>query len=456
MRKIFVDCSYLSEHPELNTGIQRVVRRVIENLEILSESNNFEIIPVNISNSKFVRVGIQNLYQQNEPQSALGEQSTKVNYKTALKDYAKNLYKAVRTLIVALLPHQKVKSFIFAPRDVFGLNYIVDSLFIKPLKLILNRRAVLQNTEEENLIIQKDDILLLLDSTWYMNIWPTVKIAKESDAKIIAVIYDLIPITHSQFCDEFLVSVFKKWFYDSLNYVDGFITISNTVKKDLISFLDDEFGDRMRDKKFDYFLLGSDFNYDNMQELTIRDELNKMFEERPTYLIVCTVEPRKNHKYLLDVFDELWKQGIDVNLCIVGKVGWKVELIMNRINEHKLLNNKLFHFSNLNDEELLYCYKHSKMLLFPSVVEGFGLPIVESMTNHLPVLASDTPIHREVGGDDIGYFNLDNTDDLVSQLIKIEKESIPEHMIPKSDYKWQDWYTSTKILFDKTIKMSQV
>ena len=451
MKKIFVDCSYLYDHTELNTGIQRVVRRIIENLKILSKDNDFEVIPVRIGNDQFLRAEISDLY-------VIEDTPAKIDYKLKTKNYLKNIYKALRDLIAALFPYKKIHAFLYASREKFGLSYIVVRVLIQPVKFLFFHKKNINNTqvqyEEERLSIKEDDILLLLDSTWYMNIWPTVKMAKENKAKVIAVIYDLIPITHSQFCDEFLVEVFKKWFYDSLNYVDGFIAISNTVKEDLISFLEKEFGTKIKNKKFDYFHLGSDFKYNNRKKLHTRPELRKMFTVRPTYLIVCTVEPRKNHKFLLEVFDRLWQEGINVNLCIVGKVGWKVEDTINKINNHKLLNKNLFHWSDLNDEELLYCYKNSKMLLFPSVVEGFGLPIVESLTNHLPVLASDIPIHREVGQDKVDYFNLNNIDDLKNKLIEIEKNGIKKDKIPNSDYRWKNWYESTEMLLNKMIKMS--
>ena len=446
MKKYFIDCSYLSEHIELNTGIQRVVRRVIENLELLSKDNDFEVIPVNISNNQFRKIDIANLYQR--------EQTHEVP-KRSLKDYLKNLYRAIRVLLVAIFPFASVEKFMFAPRNDFGISYLLDLFIIKPLKFLRGKKQVAQGeVVEESLIIQKDDVLLLLDSTWYLNIWPSVKKAKDNDAKVIAVIYDLIPITHSQFCDDFLVEVFKKWFYDSLSYVDGFIAISDTVKKDLISFLNEDFGDKVKSKKFEHFLLGADFSYTQVEKRSIRQELKDMYSLGSTYLIVSTIEPRKNHLYLLEVFDKLWAEGVDVNLCIVGRIGWKIEKIISKINNHKLLNKKLFHYSNLNDDELQYCYENSKMLLFPSMVEGFGLPIVESLTNKLPVLASDTPIHREVGGDIVGYFDLDDTDDLVKQLIDIEKTSIPKKFIPDENYKWLDWYQSTQMLLEKIIKVS--
>ncbi len=400
MRKIFVDCSYLSAHQELNTGIQRVVRRVIENLEILSKNQDFEIIPVDISHNQFFQVSRDSL-----------------NHKKTTID--------LTTRIV-----RKIK------------KYTENKNFFQ------NKKKVLDTNE--------NDILLLLDSTWYSNIWPTVETLKKQNLKVVAVIYDLIPITHAQFCDDFLAKVFKKWFEDSLNYVDGYICISDTVKKDLISFLYQNFPKRASKKSFDYFLLGNDFKYKSMDNFILREELKDIFKIRPTYLIVSTIEPRKNHKYLLDVFNKLWEDNIDVNLVIVGRVGWKVEEIMDRIKNHKLLNKKLFHLSNINDKELLYCYQNSKMLLFPSIIEGFGLPIIESLSNSLPVLASNIPIHREVGGDKIGYFDISNPIDLVNQIKEIEKNGIPKNLKVDKNFNWISWLDSSKMLLSKIEKMDKL
>ena len=126
-------------------------------------------------------------------------------------------------------------------------------------------------------------------------------------------------------------------------------------------------------------------------------------------------------------------------------------MLTQRINRISKSNNRLILFSDLNDKELLYSYKNAKMLLFPSIVEGFGLPIVESLTNGLPVLASNTPIHREVGGDKIGYFDISNPNDLANQIIGIERDGIPDNLIVDKNYKWLDWRDSTEMLLKKVI-----
>jgi alpha-1,2-rhamnosyltransferase len=311
---------------------------------------------------------------------------------------------------------------------------------------------------KKNIIPQKGDILLLLDSTWHLNNWGSVKLAKDNGAIVIAVIYDIIPLSHSQFCDDNLVNVFKSWFDIAIDYVDGFIAISHTVQLQLEEYLKNNFPDKVKNKKFDYFLLGADFDYKKIAIYNnkIRQNLKDMYSKNKNiYLIVCTIEPRKNHKYLLDVFDELWSEGIDVTLNIVGKVGWKVEDIIERIKKHKQYNKKLFHWDDLNDMELDYCYKNSKMLLFPSYIEGFGLPIVESLNNGLPVMASDIPIHREVGQDKIGYFAINNKQDLIEKIKLVERDGISDNIIPEDNYKWLSWKEATEMLYTKILGINE-
>ncbi len=244
MNKIFVDCSYLSAHTELNTGIQRVVRRIIENLDKLSKEYEVGVIPVNIAHGKFEKIDFEALYPQPKPDTKEEKpKELKQSFKVKVKNYLFNLYNALRMLVISLLPLDSVRKFMDNPRDQFGFNAIVYSITIKPIRAIrrlFSKNQVTLGTNPDidtDLIIEKDDILLLIDSSWYMDIWPTVAFFKQSGGRVNAVTYDLIPITHDQFCDAFLVEVFKEWFYDSLEYVDGYIAISNTVQVDLEKFL---------------------------------------------------------------------------------------------------------------------------------------------------------------------------------------------------------------------------
>lgn len=454
MRTIYIDCSYLAEHVELNTGIQRVVRRVLENLGDIAAEAEFRIQPVHIGNHRFDFLPQNALY----PVPATDDDPVITHVNPTLKqrvlNYLWGVFAAVRELVSALSGHNTAtRRFLFAPRHHFGLSYIIDTLFFKLIRRT-RRQLQLRFGHDPFEAVQANDILLLLDSTWYSNIWPSVGHMKKKGVKVIAVIYDLIPITHAQFCDDFLAAVFKKWFFDSLAFVDGYIGISRTVQNDLQSFMQKEFGNKAALKRFDYFHLGADFDKHQADEEQVRQIIIDIMALRTIYFTVSTIEPRKNHAYLLDAFEPLWEQGYDLSLIIAGRVGWKVEALIKRIVTHKQYGKRLHLWSDLNDQELTYCYGHAKMLLFPSIAEGFGLPIVESLGHGLPVLASDTPVHREVGKNQIGYFDLSNPQDLTDTIKKIEAEGIPATLQASGSYEWMSWRESTRQLFAKVMKIS--
>lgn len=446
MKTIYIDCTHLSQHNALNTGIQRVVRRVIENFEQLStQSEAFNVVPVSIGGGHFHPLTINDLYSKGEETAG------------PARRLLKRTYRATRELCCMLIPSARVRHFLFTHPENFGLNYLIYHSLVQPIRRVKKwvkgeHRAPIAEVSNHHFDEIKDgDILLLLDATWYSNIWPSVAHFKARNANIIAVIYDLIPITHGEYCDSYHNEIFKDFIADSTQYVDRYISISQTVRDDLIRYMNEFHQDRVAEKTFDYFFLGGDFKYQTKNSGTVRTDLKDKLAVGSNYLVVSTIEPRKNHQHLLNAFDKLWETTEDVNLFIVGHVGWKVERLMQRIRSHKRLNINLFVWNDLNDLELQYCYKQAKMLLFPSYVEGFGLPIVESLSNGLPVMASDTPIHREVGQDKIGYFSLEDPLNLVAKIEEIELNGIASELQVDAGYEWIDWHESSVMLLDKIL-----
>ncbi|NIH15482.1 glycosyltransferase [Serratia symbiotica] len=88
--------------------------------------------------------------------------------------------------------------------------------------------------------------------------------------------------------------------------------------------------------------------------------------ERTTFLMVSTVEPRKQHVQVLEAFELLWKNGKDINLVIVGKQGWMVEQLIKRLSSHKELNHRLFWLPTLSDEYLEQIYSAAACLIVAS------------------------------------------------------------------------------------------
>ena len=296
---------------------------------------------------------------------------------------------------------------------------------------------------------ENGDVLFLLDAIWDIQNWEGLEKAKLSGAKIIYAVYDLIPITHPDFCGEEHINAFNEYYQHALVLADGFFAISQTVRDEVRQYVLQYPIDRHI--CFDYFYLGADFTKQPSDEIAVsREHIRQFFQkESSVYLIVSTIEPRKNHAYLLDAFEQLWHDDQNVALCIVGKVGWQVTQLIERLTNHPEKNNRLVVWHDINDDELMYCYQHSKCLVFPSIIEGFGLPIVEAFKHQLPVIASDINIHREIGGDLAMYVDLSNAQSLVNRVKDIEQHGFPEEHRPPENYEWLSWEDATKILLKK-------
>ena len=125
---------------------------------------------------------------------------------------------------------------------------------------------------------------------------------------------------------------------------------------------------------------------------------------RPSFLMVGTVEPRKGHTQALAAFEQLWQDGAQVNLVIVGKQGWMMEKLAERMMDHPEKDKRLFWLPGISDEMLLKLYASSAALLSPSEGEGFGLPLIEAAQHNIPIVARDLPVFREVAGEHAYYF----------------------------------------------------
>jgi len=135
--------------------------------------------------------------------------------------------------------------------------------------------------------------------------------------------------------------------------------------------------------------------------------------ERPYFLFVGSLDPRKNLITLLKAFRQA--QRSDADLVVVG-AGHASFAANPAINEYRADPNIIF-TGYISDEELRAYYAGALALINPSFYEGFGLPVVEALSMNCPVLASSIDAFKEVGGTDIEYFNPADVSEL-SNLIK--------------------------------------
>lgn len=118
------------------------------------------------------------------------------------------------------------------------------------------------------------------------------------------------------------------------------------------------------------------------------------------FLMLGTIEPRKNHGLVLQVWRELAARmgAATPRLVVVGQVGWDCEAVLQMLECNDELKPFVIHESSCGDARLATWLRHARALLFPSFVEGYGLPLVEALSVGVPVIASDLPVFREVAG----------------------------------------------------------
>ena len=117
----------------------------------------------------------------------------------------------------------------------------------------------------------------------------------------------------------------------------------------------------------------------------------------PGYILsVGTLEPRKNYNLLLEVFERLRQHRRGLRLVIVGSAGWLCENVVRKIRSEP---SHILWLDNADNETLRVLYRRAAIFLFPSLYEGFGLPVLEAMACGTPVVTSDAGSLPEVAGD---------------------------------------------------------
>ncbi|MBK8203629.1 MAG: hypothetical protein IPK68_15330 [Bdellovibrionales bacterium] len=138
-------------------------------------------------------------------------------------------------------------------------------------------------------------------------------------------VYDIIPLTHQDVVEDEGRRLFSKAFGCLIEHVDGLLTISKSVATDVTEYLKKANFHRP-ELKITHFYLGADFGpTQRVSKDCVRPELAHFLlsQTGPVWLMVGTIEPRKNHHFVLDSFDEIWKENRPDALIIIGRVGWK-------------------------------------------------------------------------------------------------------------------------------------
>lgn len=250
---------------------------------------------------------------------------------------------------------------------------------------------------------REGDTVMLLGAFWgYGNSANLYAPAKIAGAKIGAYIYDLIPITHPEYCDEKLAIDFNISLFE-LSYIsDFFLTISEFTARDLEEFLR---SNSLRDIPVIAVPLAHTLSDAERAPGRWPQALIELRGARYV-LYVSTIEGRKNHQYVVKIWQRLMAEGVDVpHLVFVGRMGWRIDALNELLSSTDNLDGRVHTVHDVSDKELNALYDGALFTTFTSFVEGWGLPVGESLMHGKPCIASETSSIPEVGGLFVDYIN---------------------------------------------------
>lgn len=281
-------------------------------------------------------------------------------------------------------------------------------------RMITGRKLLLQD-------MKPGDVFFDLDAVWMCRVKRSylLPLLKKQGVRIVVHIYDIISVTHPQYCLERGVYNFMDYLGAHLQYADVMITNARATVEELKGL-----ADRLEIPLPPCHVvpLGADFRQrDPAAEKQVPEEVRRAAGDAPYLLMVGTIEPRKNHKLLLEAYEKGLKQA-GYHIILAGYMGWNMDAFAQKLYAHPDYNRGIYHFDGLGDAAIDYLYQHARFLAFCSYTEGFGLPLLESIQRGTPVIAADIPVSREVAGEYCDWFRQDDAADLCRVVTEYEDE----------------------------------
>ena len=229
---------------------------------------------------------------------------------------------------------------------------------------------------------------------------------------------DLLPVERREWFSPNNVLRYTAWLDTIAGLAEGFLCISDQTEEDLRRVLAERYGVR-GGYSTSVVPMGHDIREARLVRALAVDDGSMRFDvEAPFSLMVGTLEPRKGHTDILAAFSELWRQGANDRLVLVGRMGWAVHELHDAIRSHPEHGDKLFWFDDVDDLELERIYDACQGVIIASYAEGFGLPLIEALGHDRPVLARNLPIfriHEQLG---VCYFPADGSTPQISACIR--------------------------------------
>ncbi len=436
--RILIDCS-ATAGSAAHTGIQRVVRNIVASARSLAGESGVDCLPVAFDGRR---------YRELPPDALLPAGGDGGERRGGAPS---NVAAWLRSGPSAAMPKRR------SGRWLGRLRAMLDALLLTGILRLA--AASVRNMQSrirprswpgsEAIGYRSGDWLLLIDSNWSSDLRRELHRAKRAGARVCVVVYDLIQLRRPDLASPGAGAIYRRWFVRTVPLADRILAISRTVLGDVRQQLRAR---AMPDPVAgsDYFYLGFDLDHPDGPG-AVSEPARAAFAAGAAacFLVVGSVEPRKCHDVVLDAFEACWRDGSTSRLVLVGREAWHGGAVARRLRGHAEFGHRLFWLQDAGDADLEYAYSHATGLVFASIEEGFGLPIVEALQRGLPVLASDIPVFREIGGRHVAYFPAGDARTLAREVRAAERIRRFAGADPIEGFSWLSWRDAARELLAK-------
>lgn len=281
----------------------------------------------------------------------------------------------------------------------------------------------------------------------YISIFsPISPIVYASQVKTKIIVHDLIPFFMPQSCHPKFVAKFRYWIKSI--QADEVICVSQSTKKDFMKYRPDYQG------KIIVSHLAAGTQFVPMENKAIKEKYN--IKENNYILSVSDHNPRKNFIHLIKAFIrflEIVPQSKTV-LVITGPNALDSENIKKLLEENPLYKNRIILTGYLTDKDLPALYSMAQMFIFPSLYEGFGLPVLEAMKCGCPVICSNNSSLPEIAGKAAFYISGSDIEETAQSMLTLTQNAslraqmIEEGFVQAAKFNWEN---TTNKIFNKEI-----
>lgn len=231
---------------------------------------------------------------------------------------------------------------------------------------------------------------------------------------VVATVMDIIPFIHPEWTSSRFRKLKNFAFKKAILSADHIITISEYSKNDIINYF------KIDESNISVVPLGVDKKYFKIIDKDKKQNILKKYNiEKDFFIFIGTLQPRKNILRIIEAFEQLPLEIKEQNqLIIIGQNGWNTDELMNKLTYLEESGHGKW-INYIPEDDMLALFQSAISLVYPSLYEGFGLPIIEAFASSCPVISSNTTSIPEVAGDAAILVNPSSVKEISNAMYRI-------------------------------------